>query len=399
MEDAGRDGVERRVGGSDAEDIGVGDRLGAEAGPHRVADHAADAGVGPAVGVDGRGVVVRLDLEADVDIVVEADDAGVVLEDRDEPGGVEHRGRREDRPLQEVVDDLPLKLDAPPERLVRAVLAPGLGEGLQLAVGRVASLGFEVVADRPHLVDRERKLPLPARPEEVDVPHASDRDLDPFEGVRASLAEPIEAERPPDDLLDGIVGQDAVDQTWQGLGRPFDVVGPDRTDFGDPEAEILEDRPGALGHRIGHAGPWQDVDEDRAAGLGLVGVRAAGVNVERLDDRVGEHGLGGASEVIGPEGPLDQKSAGRSDRPRAVQAEVDGLGRHPTAFEVGQAGCGIDSEVPEHEMVDINGMLRDVSVGDASDGCVRRSASEHGAGQSGATNGKYPQRGSLASRT
>ena len=35
--------------------------------------------------------------------------------------------------------DLALELDPPPEGLVRAVLAPGLGEGLQLAVGRVAA--------------------------------------------------------------------------------------------------------------------------------------------------------------------------------------------------------------------------------------------------------------------
>ena len=75
----------REVGRGDAEDVGVADRLGAQAGAHRVADHAAEAGVGAAVGVDRRGVVVRLDLEADVVLVVEPDDARVVGEDADQP--------------------------------------------------------------------------------------------------------------------------------------------------------------------------------------------------------------------------------------------------------------------------------------------------------------------------
>ena len=69
------------VGIGDAEDVGVGDGLGGQAGAQDVADHAADAGGRAAVGLDGGGVVVRLDLEADRIRVVEGDDAGVVLED------------------------------------------------------------------------------------------------------------------------------------------------------------------------------------------------------------------------------------------------------------------------------------------------------------------------------
>ena len=85
MEHAGRQRVGRHVGRGDAEDVGVADRLGAQAGAQRVADHAAEARVRAAVGVDGRGVVVGLDLEADVELVVEPDDARVVGEDADEP--------------------------------------------------------------------------------------------------------------------------------------------------------------------------------------------------------------------------------------------------------------------------------------------------------------------------
>ena len=85
MEHAGGDLVQRRVGRGEAEDVGIADRLGAHAGAHRVADHAADARVGPAVRFQGRGVIVRLDLEDHVVLVVEADDAGVVAEDAHAP--------------------------------------------------------------------------------------------------------------------------------------------------------------------------------------------------------------------------------------------------------------------------------------------------------------------------
>ena len=65
VQHAGRHLVRGQVGRAEAEDVGVGDRLGAQAGADRVADDAADAGGRAAVRLDGRRVVVRLDLEAD----------------------------------------------------------------------------------------------------------------------------------------------------------------------------------------------------------------------------------------------------------------------------------------------------------------------------------------------
>ena len=59
--------------------------LAAQPGPQRVADHAAQAGIGAAVGVDRRGVVVRLDLEADVEFFVEPHDAGIIGKDAHQP--------------------------------------------------------------------------------------------------------------------------------------------------------------------------------------------------------------------------------------------------------------------------------------------------------------------------
>src|SRR5262249_40965128 len=85
MQHAGRQRLRRRVGWGEAEDVRVADRLRAEPGSERVADDAADPRVRAAVRFNRRGMVVRLDLETDVKAVVEAHDAGVVLEDADAP--------------------------------------------------------------------------------------------------------------------------------------------------------------------------------------------------------------------------------------------------------------------------------------------------------------------------
>ena len=139
VEYAGGKLVGREVGRRHAEDVGVADGLGPQAGPQGIADHAADARVRAAVRVDRGGVVVRLHLEADIEFVVEADHAGVVGEDADQPVEIQGLGGGEDGLLEQVVDRPPLELDLALERLVRAVLAPGLRQGLELAVGRVAS--------------------------------------------------------------------------------------------------------------------------------------------------------------------------------------------------------------------------------------------------------------------
>ena len=133
MQDAGRQGLRRRVGRGETKDVGVADRLGAQAGAQRIADDAAQAGVGAAVGFDRRRMVVRLDLEADVIAVVEFDDAGVVLEDADAPivaaePPANLLGGAEDRFLEQIVDAPALEVDRALERLVRAMFRPGLGD-------------------------------------------------------------------------------------------------------------------------------------------------------------------------------------------------------------------------------------------------------------------------------
>src|SRR5206468_3437237 len=95
-----------------------------------------------AVRFDGRGVIVRLDLEADVVLVVEAYDAGIVLENAHAPIlGPETatnllRGS-ENGLLQQIVDASPgrsLEIDLTFQRLVRTVFGPGLRQRFQLDI-------------------------------------------------------------------------------------------------------------------------------------------------------------------------------------------------------------------------------------------------------------------------
>ena len=160
---AGWIGIRRR----EAEDVGVAKRLGAQAGPHGIADHSSDAGVGTAVGFDGAGVVVCFDFKYHVIIVIEFDDTGVVREDLHAPilfAQLLADGLRglEDRFLEHVLEMLRPVLvdvgDAASQRLVAAVLAPGLGDGLQFDVGWIAAQTLEMRLDGLHLGQRQVQL-------------------------------------------------------------------------------------------------------------------------------------------------------------------------------------------------------------------------------------------------
>jgi hypothetical protein len=143
---------------TEAEDVGVGDRLGRD--PEHVAHDATHPGIGAAERLQGTGVIVGFDLEGDLMVAVEGDHPGVVLERREHPGPFRCIGGRHDGRLQEA-RDLEIRrarlavLDRCLERAVRAVLRPGLGDGLQLDVGRVAVLRREVIAYGFQVLRRE----------------------------------------------------------------------------------------------------------------------------------------------------------------------------------------------------------------------------------------------------
>ena len=162
--------------------------------------------------------------------------------------------------------------------------------------------------------------------------------------VRLALAEPVEREGADDGLLDGVVGQDALDQPGEAVGRPLDPVGPDRPDVLGGEPEVAEDGQalwpsGSVTPGLGRT--WTTVP-------GPSGAWPDGPDGEGLDDRVDQDGLGRAADVGGGEVALDQEPAAGGDRPGAGQAELGGVGGDPAAFEVGAARGGVDLEVPEH---------------------------------------------------
>ena len=128
--------------------------------PHAedVADDAADARAGAAVGIDGAGVVVGLDLERQARAAVELDDAGVVVEHADTKGPVELARGVLDRFAKEVLDVLAVQVDRTGEGLVLAVLAPGLRERLELAQRGLAFELDVVGLNGAHLLEREREL-------------------------------------------------------------------------------------------------------------------------------------------------------------------------------------------------------------------------------------------------
>ncbi len=170
MEHAVRHLIDRVVLGPKAEHVGGGD------GPCRDADDvahdAADAGIGPAEGLQRRRMVVGLDLEGQVQRVVKGDDAGVVDKGRVQPVGIDDFGGGADVLVEQavdclLVDDLAVgilnrEIDLGAEGLMHAVLRPGLCQGLQFDVGgRTAQVGIKLLDDS-HLIQIEGEQALSA---------------------------------------------------------------------------------------------------------------------------------------------------------------------------------------------------------------------------------------------
>ena len=147
MQHTRRQFFDGRVGPREAEDVGVADRSCSHPGSQRITDHAAEPRVGSSVGLKRRGVIVCLDLEADIERVVERDDPGVVAKDADAPVVVteplaNHGCRFEDGLLEHLVE-VPFGrfiavVNPTAEGLVRAVFAPGLCDGFEFDVGGIA---------------------------------------------------------------------------------------------------------------------------------------------------------------------------------------------------------------------------------------------------------------------
>ncbi len=252
---AGRHVLGRRLGRGKAKHVGVANRPRAKSGAERIANHAAHARVGPAVGFQRRRMVVGLDLEHQVVLVVEADHAGVVGEYAHAPvigaqRAANFAGGREDRLLEHVVEPPralgPVIIDAAGQGLVAAMLAPGLGDRLQLDVGRIAIELAKMCLDGPHLGQRQVELPLAAEPLERRVVGRAQRHADQAEFVGRAELEPLELQRAHDHLLDGVVGQHLAADGRQPLGLQVeDPILAQRADRVGRESQVGNRRLGA----------------------------------------------------------------------------------------------------------------------------------------------------------
>ena len=204
-----------QVGPSHAEDVGVADRLGALPGAQGVADHAAQARVGAAVGVDRRGVVVGFDLEAHVVVVVEPHDAGVVGKDAHQPVAAQVVRRLEDRLLEQVVDGVASKRDPPAqascESSARSRSGPAFRARSRSARGRARRNAAGCISSPG---GRERAVPTGSG---ARVRHRSSHESEPrrAEIDNSGRVEAIQGERAPNCHLDSVVGQHALDQAWK----------------------------------------------------------------------------------------------------------------------------------------------------------------------------------------
>ena len=181
----------------DTEHIGRGNRFRRKPRTHDVSNAAANSRGSAAVGLDRGRVIVGLDLHADRGVFIEGHDPRVVHEHRKAPviKPLRHQtmGGGGDGRLEQVVDqnaaigdegmpraifhrlpngDRPtlgeirrfVVFDRRLERLVYAMLGPGLGERLEFDLARLPPQRLIVRLNRQHLIEREKEMGFPTQP-------------------------------------------------------------------------------------------------------------------------------------------------------------------------------------------------------------------------------------------
>jgi len=254
MKDAPGQLVMGQIDGAETKDVGIDDRLGPEPRPHRIADHSADAGIGAAVGLHRRGMIVGFDLEADVIFVVKFDDAGIILKDRYAPGEVQLPGDAEDGLLERVVDHPALELDQAGEGLVTAVFGPGLGDHFKLDIGRLALKRPEIGLDGLHLDQIEEKIALAADLHQLLVRSVQQGDVDQLKRELLSWKkEPLAGKI---EVFNHLVHQQLLSDEFlirirETAGELVTPCGPDRLD--GVQAEVDGPLAGRFGNHVGDA--------------------------------------------------------------------------------------------------------------------------------------------------
>ena len=312
MDHARRQVGRRRVGPAHAEDVEVGDRLGTQTRAQHVADHAAQAGGRATVGLDRRGMVVCLDLHADVMVAVESHHARVVAEHAHAPVlgtelGTDLAGRRKHGLLEKVVvlhgAGRTNMVDRAAERFVAAVLAPGLCDGFQLDLHGIAAQTVEMIAHCVEFGGREREAAVAAELLKRGVVEAGEAHAALRERPRTAAGERAQQQRADHHVVDRLAGQQlpgkAIDLARLECWQPICAHTPHR---GGPQSEERKRLPGRLCGRIGDAGTGQHVEHRRQTGNARVARSTARCTAEdgdreRFGDRIGEHRGGEAFDV------------------------------------------------------------------------------------------------------
>ena len=277
MEHARRQRAVVEVARSEAKDIGQGHRPGR--GGEDIADDAAHSRVGAAEGFDRARMVVGLRFDREADTVGESDDAGVAVE-----GGNNERrgdgGRCLAQLAKERGDFTIVRLDVCAECLVRAVVAPGLRDGFQFRIGRIASGFPEPCGHHGHFfrIEGERACRVDAG-QFLRIPSADRHDFDAgrFTVRHAGEAGLHGARRP---CLDDRIAEQVVDEKVQILFRQGAASGDEETRSGgcfDPQTEAGRAFGKLRGHAVGHPGPARHFDDPavRMAG-GFTAIEARG---------------------------------------------------------------------------------------------------------------------------
>ena len=149
------------------------------------------------------------------------------------------------------------------ERLVDAVLGPGLRERFQLDVGRVAADLGEVVLDRVHLGEVQAQDALLADLEQARVADAEERDLAALEPVFRRDRRVRDGHVAEEHVLDGRVVQHLVADQAKLLRRRFPVEQefPAGAHGGGAEAHVGDALLRARLDRVHDAGLAEDLDD------------------------------------------------------------------------------------------------------------------------------------------
>ena len=164
MQDAGGELLRIKIRTGQTKHIRGRDGFGTESTAHDVANASADARGRATVRFDRRWVIMRFRLEGDPVLLVERDHTRVVRKHREAPVSVKGFGDMNDGVFQEILEsrfnstgfsEIVTPVDERAlERLVYAMLRPGLRERLELQIGRVATEMGEVIAYGAHFLQR-----------------------------------------------------------------------------------------------------------------------------------------------------------------------------------------------------------------------------------------------------